>query len=326
MNLLHKKIHHLREILGQKPAITLLYNALKKGKLAHAYLFCGPKGVGKKSTAIAFLYHLFCQINSDEPCGSCLACKKIDRENHPDIYKVSPEIKDIKIDTVRSVERFLRTGPIEGPYKVILFEEAEKLNPEAGNALLKSLEEPPPYALFILLTEHPNQILPTIISRSQIVRFGPLPQGLIKEYLINSLRFEEDYAQSLAELSQGSLKRALDIAESGVLEELNAFIKASLEKNLSHRLKVIEKLAKQDKDRLELFLYLLALWIWSSYLKRKTENFYPQALPEMTYQGDPLKLFSIITQANQALESLLHKELTLLMLSQNLVELNKSSL
>lgn len=320
MNFLPKNKGHLREILGQKNAITLLYNAIKRGKIAHSYIFYGPKGVGKKSTAVAFLYHLFCQINSLDPCGACLSCKKIERENHPDIYKISPEIKDIRIDMVRSVERFLRTGPLEGPYKVILLEEAERLNPEAGNALLKSLEEPPSYAIFILITEHLNQILPTIISRSQVVRFRPLSQKVIREYLTTSLRFEEDFAQTLAELSQGSLKRALDIAESGVLEELNAFIKASLEKNLSQKLKVIEKLAKLDTERLELFLYLLALWIWSSYLKRKTENFYPKALPEVTFQGDPFKFFSIITRVNQALESLLNKELSLLMLSQKLFE------
>lgn len=307
-----------RDILGQHQATTLLSQALKKNKLAHAYLFYGPKGVGKKTTAKAFLFHLFCLLYPDDPCGSCLACKKLEKEIHPDVYRVLPELRDIRIDTIRAVERFLRTGPLEAPYKVILMYEAEKLNPESGNALLKSLEEPPSYALFILITEHLNQILPTIISRCQLVRFNPLSQSLIKDYLMKFLKFDENLAQSLAELAQGSLERAQRIAESGLIEELHSFIQAVTEKSFSQKLRIIERLAKQDKEKLDLFLYLLSLWVWSSYLKGKTEDFYPQAFPDIIYQGDPKEAFNTISRALYALEYFINKELTLLLLSQKL--------
>ncbi|MFN3505751.1 MAG: DNA polymerase III subunit delta' [Caldimicrobium sp.] len=311
-------LRNLKEIIGQKPAITLLTRAIQKKQISHAYLFCGPKGVGKKTTARAFIYHLFCQINPEDPCGKCLSCQKLDKNIHPDVYFIAPELRDIKIENIRAIERFLRTGPLEAPFKVIFMEKAEKLNPEAGNALLKSLEEPPHYGLFLLITEKPYQILPTILSRTQIVRFRPLPIKSIKEYLIKCYQIEETLAQSLAELSQGSLEIALEILDSGLLEELIAFIKASAEKNIFQKLKVIDKLIKLDKNKLELFLNLLALWIWSSYLKRITQDFYPQALPEEIYQGNPYKALSQISQTQSALEYFLNKELTFLILSKRL--------
>ncbi|MFN3406962.1 MAG: DNA polymerase III subunit delta' [Caldimicrobium sp.] len=315
-------LRNLKEIIGQKAAITLLTKAIQKKQIAHAYLFCGPKGVGKKTTAKAFLYHLFCHFSSYDPCGKCLPCQKLNKNIHPDIYYIAPEVRDIRIDSIRAVERFLHTGPLEAPYKVIFIESAEKLNPEAGNALLKSLEEPPPYALFLLITEKPFQILPTILSRTQMVRFNPLPVKTIKEYLMKNFHMEDTLAQSLAELSQGSLEIALEILDSGLLEELNAFIKASSEKDIFQRFKIIEKIIKFDKSKQELFLYLLAFWIWSSYLKKIIHDFYPQALPEIIYQGNPYIALSVISQLQSALDYFLNRELTFFVLSQNLFSKN----
>ncbi|MDM7202984.1 MAG: hypothetical protein P3W84_001970, partial [Thermodesulfobacteriaceae bacterium] len=156
----------------------------------------------------------------------------------------------------------------------------------------------------------------TILSRSQIVRFNPLPHILIKEYLIKFFKFEEGLAESIAELSQGSLERACKIAESGLLEELNAFIKASWDDSISQKFKVIEKLAKLEKEKLEHFLYLISLWIWSSYLKRKTENFYPQALPQEIFMGYPIKTIQILNRFQIAFEHFLNKELILFNLAQ----------
>ncbi|MFN4196511.1 MAG: DNA polymerase III subunit delta' [Caldimicrobium sp.] len=313
-------IRNLKEIIGQKAAITLLTKAIQKKQTAHAYIFCGPKGVGKNTTAQAFIYHLLCLISSEDPCGKCLSCQKLDKNIHPDIFYIAPELRDIKIDSIRAVERFLRTRPLMAPYKVIIIDNAEKLNPEAGNALLKSLEEPPPYALFLLITEKPFQILPTILSRTQMVRFNPLPVKTIKEYLMKNYHMESTLAQSLAELSQGSLEIALEILDSGLLEELNAFIKASAEKDVFQRFKIIEKITKFDKTKQELFLYLLALWVWSSFLKRITQDFYPQALPEIIYQGNPYKALTLISQIQSALDYFLNRELSFFILSQNLFD------
>jgi len=313
-----RTIRDLEEILHQEPAVRLLKAALAKGRLAHSYIFFGPKGVGKETTAKALLYHLFCQISQAHPCGSCLACKKLDKATHPDVVHVFAEKRDIRIDTVREIERFIHYRPLEAPYKVILFHQAEKLNPEAGNALLKSLEEPPPYVIFILLTENITLLLPTIISRSQILKFRPLPASTIKSYLIKYLHYEEGLAETLAELSQGSLGRALEIAEKGLLEELNAFVKALFSPRAETKFKTLEKLARMEKDTYELFLYLLTLWVWRSFLKEKVGEPYPKALPEETFKGEVKRALFEISQAQTALNYFLPAELTFLHLMNRL--------
>ncbi len=303
-------VRNLKEIFNQDPAVNLLKSALLKNRIAHAYLFTGPKGVGKETTAKAFVYHLFCQLSREDPCGSCLACKKLDKDIHPDIVKVYPEKRDIRIDTIREIERFIKFRPLEAPYKIILLHQAEKLNPEAGNALLKSLEEPPPYVIFILLTENITQLLPTIISRSQIVKFRPLPEKTVKEFLMKYAQYDEVVAQTLAELSLGSLGRALEIAEKGLLEELNAFVKAGFSNKVEIKFKTAERLSKMERENYELFFYLLTLWVWKSYLKEKINLPYPKALPEETFKGDPRWALIEISQAKTALDYFLHPELT----------------
>jgi len=303
-------VRNLEEILNQDPAVNLLKSALKKNRIAHAYLFTGPSGVGKKTTAKAFIYHLFCHINNDAPCGECLSCKKLDKEIHPDVIRISPEKRDIRIDTVREIERFIRFRPLEAAYKVIIIQQAEKLNPEAGNALLKSLEEPPSYVIFILITENPTQLLPTILSRSQIVKFRPLSEKTIKDFLIKYAQYDEVMAQTLAELSLGSLGRALEIAEKGLLEELNAFVKAGLSHKAELKFKAAERLSRMERENYELFFFLLTLWVWKSYLKEKLDLPYPKALPEETFKGDPKLAFKEISQAKTALDYFLHPELT----------------
>lgn len=317
-------IRNLSEILGQKQAINLLQGALKRGCLAHSYLFTGPKGVGKETTAKALLYHLFCHLSKESPCGSCLACKKLDRGIHPDLMVIYPEKRDIRIDSIREIERFLRYRPLEAPYRVVLILEADKLNLEAGNALLKSLEEPPLYALFLLLTERASQILPTILSRTQIVRFIPLPREIIKNYLMVWRGFEEAVAETLAELSLGSLGRALEIADSGLLEELNSFVKAATNPKEEVKFKVAEKLARLNKESLDLFLFLLTLWIWKSYLKERINFPFPKALPEESLKGNPHFLIREVAQAKKALEYYLNPELTLYVLMKKIESASKS--
>lgn len=303
-------VRSLRDIFNQEPAVNLLKQALSKNKIAHAYLFTGPKGVGKETTAKALIYHLFCQFSQEDPCGSCLSCKKLDKGIHPDLVKIAPEKRDIRIDTIREIERFIRFRPLEAPYKVILILQAEKLNPEAGNALLKSLEEPPTYVIFILITENITQLLPTIISRSQIVKFRPLPEKTIEEFLVKYAGYEENLAQTLAELSLGSLGRALEIAEKGLLEELHAFVKAGLSQKSELKFKTAERLSRMEKENYELFFYLLTLWVWRTYLKERAEFPYPSALPEETFKGDPKIALWEISQAKTALEYFILPELT----------------
>ncbi|MCS7198761.1 MAG: DNA polymerase III subunit delta' [Caldimicrobium sp.] len=311
-------IRNINEIIGQEPAINLLRSALQKKRLAQCYLFSGPEGVGKETTAKALLYHLFCQISSISPCGTCLACKKLTKGIHPDVMIITPEKRDIRIDSVREGEKFLRYPPLEGQYRVIIILHADRLNPEAGNALLKSLEEPPLFALFILTTENQSQILPTILSRSQIVRFRTLAEKHIKEYLIKYLACDEVVAKSIAEVSLGSLGKAVEIFKGGLLEELNRFVKVTLSKREDLKLMTIEKLAKQERSYLELLLYLLGLWYWRSYLHLKIEYPYPKALPEEKFKGNPFESLSNLALVKKALENFVNPELALYILTKNI--------
>ena len=304
------KVKNLNKILKQEPAINLLTQALRKKRLSHAYLFTGPKGVGKETTAWAFLFHLFCEKDKENPCGECRACKKIEKEIHPDIYILFPEKREITIGQIREVIDFLKYRALEAEYKVILVKEAEKMNPEAGNALLKSLEEPPFYAIFILLTENFSKLLPTIVSRSQIVRFRTIPKGVIKEFLKKNFLFEEEVADTLAEVSFGSIGKAITIAEKGILEELNSFVKAGFSKSPLKKFKVAERLSFLPLQELDDFFYLLTLWVWRSYLKRKVDYPYPRAFPEELFEGDPYSAIKTIYKVKNALDSYVNPELS----------------
>ncbi len=305
------KVKNLREILKQEPAVNLLTLALKKDRLSHAYLFTGPRGVGKETTAWAFLFHLFCEKNKDNPCGECRVCKKLEKEIHPDIQIVYPEKREITIKQIREVINFLKYRPLEARYKVILIRDADKLNPEAGNAMLKSLEEPPTYAIFILITENFSRLLPTIISRSQIVRFRSLPKGIITEFLKKRFLFEEKIAETLAEISFGSIGKAITIAEKGMLEELNSFVKAGFSRTPLKRFKVAERLSTLPPQELDEFFYLLNIWVWRSYLKKKVDYPYPQAFPEELFEGDPYLALRTIYEVKTGLESYTNPEISL---------------
>lgn len=307
-----KRVRSLSQILCQESAVNLLRLALKKGTLSHSYIFCGPEGVGKETTARALIYHLYCHFSQEEPCGSCLACKKLDKGIHPDIKVLEPAKRDIRIDSVREIENFLRYRPLEAPYKVILILEAEKLNPQAGNALLKSLEEPPLYAIFILITERIDQLLPTIVSRSQIVRFRPLKKEVIKEYLRKFYQYEDSLAETLSSLSMGSLGKAITIAETGLLEDLNSLIQAGLSESKTLRFKVAEKLSRRPREELELLLNLLSLWVWRSYASSKADlplSF--DALQDVAFHGNPHQMLSFLGKARQALNYFVNPELLL---------------
>lgn len=305
------KVKNLKEILKQEQAVNLLFSALEKNRLSHTYLFTGPKGVGKETTAWAFLFHLFCEKDRKNPCGECRECKKIEKEIHPDVWIIFPEKREITIGQVREIINFLRYRPLEGEYKVVLIKPAEKMNLEAGNAILKSLEEPPPYVIFILITENLSQLLPTIVSRSQIVRFNPLPKEVIKEFLKKNFAFEKGIAETLAEVSMGSIGKALAIAEKGILEELNSFVKAGFSNSPLKKFKIAERLSNFSPEELEDFFYLLSLWVWRSYLKQKIDYPYPQAFPEELFKGIPYLGIRKIFEVKNALEFYANQELSL---------------
>ncbi len=202
----------------------ILRQALKNGRLAHAYLFEGPEGVGKKLMALALARALFC--DSGNGCGECAACRKVDHLNHPDLHILSAEGTQIKIDQVREIQRDLSLRPMEGTIKVCLIDGAEGLNPAAANALLKTLEEPRPGTLIILLSAKPETLLDTIRSRCQRLKFNRLSRVRLAEILEHRLGLEEAEAQVMAALADGSFKKAFGNNQDFYLKERKERLKA----------------------------------------------------------------------------------------------------
>ncbi len=210
------------EVIGQEPALRVLQRSLREGRIAHAYLFVGPEGVGKKLVARLLAQAMSCEKNDFDACGKCSPCQRIETFSHPDVTWVKPGglSRRIGIDDIRNLRHWIsRKAHHVGRRKIFVLTEAERMTAEAGNALLKTLEEPPADSLLILLSSHPASLFPTIISRCQTIRFSPLPRKDIKDYLVSKLKLPADEAQLLSQLSEGRLGKALSLREKSAGEE-----------------------------------------------------------------------------------------------------------
>jgi DNA polymerase-3 subunit delta' len=205
-----------KDILGHQRPITLLQRAIRNEKVVNSYLFLGNEGIGKKFVALQFAKALNCLEGGTErgdACDHCVSCRKIDHALHPDILLIEPEGQNIKVDQVRQMQRELAYKPYEGKYRVCILTAADRMAPHIPNTLLKTLEEPPLHTVIILLANNSKFILPTILSRCQLIRFNPLPIPLVSKWLMEGKGFNETEAHLLASLSEGSPGKALEIQE-----------------------------------------------------------------------------------------------------------------
>ncbi len=223
-----------KRVLGQEQPKKILQNALQNNSVSHAYLFYGQESVGKKLTAIEFAKALNCETSGPkDSCDACASCRKIEQRIHPDFFllepvKSSPTGREaaIKIELIRDLQKKLAYLPYEGKTKVAIIDGAEAMNPQAANTLLKTLEEPPSATVLILITSNPFQLLPTLVSRCQGVKFHPLSPPEIKQILQQKMTEEtESFPASELELralrSMGRVSRALeeDIGSANVYRE-----------------------------------------------------------------------------------------------------------
>lgn len=261
------------EVIGQDLAISVLQRSIALDRVAHAYLFSGIEGCGKKKTALAMIQAVFC--GKEEACGVCSSCRKVASGQHPDLHILEPDGAFIKIDQVRELQKELSYRPFEAPKKACIINGAEKLNLSSGNALLKTLEEPPGNALMILVTAERQAVLQTILSRCQTLNFQPLPAELIEERLVRD-QFPAQAARVAASLSGGSLSRAFEIAGDGVLEGRVTFLERVLALNLRDIAPLFASAEEfaADKERLPGFLELLLSFLRDVLIYRST----PEAL------------------------------------------------
>ncbi len=191
-------------------------NAIRAGRLHHAFLFCGPRGVGKQAFAFAVVKALCCTSATVDFCGACRSCRLVDSGNHADVWSLAraENKRDIPIDDVREMIRRLAVAPIEGAVRALVIEEAERLNHYAQNCLLKTLEEPPAGTHIFLLSANPSGLTDTIRSRSQRIHFAPLAPDKLAQILAERYNMECGAARSLARLAGGSLGLALEYAQA----------------------------------------------------------------------------------------------------------------
>ena len=208
------------EVAGQKAIVRTLENALKQNKMAHAYLFSGPRGTGKTSMAKLFAKALNCEEGIGHQCNKCTNCLGVNEGSHPDVYEIDAASNN-GVDDVRQLIENINYAPIRGRYKVYIIDEVHMMTPSAFNALLKTLEEPPRNVIFILATTEPHKVLPTILSRCQRYNFSKVSDSDISERLKTvlvkeNIVYEEEALSLLVSLADGGVRDALSMLDQVV--------------------------------------------------------------------------------------------------------------
>ena len=215
------------EVAGQQPIVKTLENALKTNKIAHAYLFCGPRGTGKTTMARLLAKALNCSEGMGHQCNHCSNCLEIDEGIHPDVIEIDAASNN-GIDQVRDLIEKVNYLPIKGKYKVYIIDEVHNMSDNAFNALLKTLEEPPSHVIFVLATTEPHNILPTIVSRCQRYDFTKVAEEDIYAKLCEILEkenvtYEKEAVKAITTLADGGLRDALSM-----LDQILAYSNQSL--------------------------------------------------------------------------------------------------
>ncbi|MFP3974952.1 MAG: DNA polymerase III subunit delta' [Chloroflexota bacterium] len=269
-------------VIGQDKAVNSLKRSLEAGRLFHAYLFVGAEHVGKMTLAITLAQALNC-ASTEAPCGECHICRRIASGNHPDLQIIrtgatngSQQHKEISIEQVREVQHMVSLRPYEGNYRVIITQDAEYMSEGAANCFLKTLEEPPPFTLFILLTSDASGLLPTIISRCQRIDLERMPFHIARQALTTEKGLSPERAELLARLSGGCIGWAISAADdenivddrSQVMERLISVARW----DISERFAFASELAGEFSNDRASVRTKLALWLtwWRDLLLAKS--------------------------------------------------------
>ncbi|PLX46663.1 MAG: DNA polymerase III subunit delta' [Desulfobulbaceae bacterium] len=253
-------------LLGHDKPKALLREAVAKNKMGHAYLFRGPDGVGKKRTALTLAAYINCKSPLDgDSCGRCTTCRKYFSGNHPDLILVEPDGAAIKIGQIRELKHQLTFPPLEAKVRVIVLEDIHTMRREAANSLLKTLEEPAPGNLLILTADLAGDVLPTILSRCQIISFGSLDHKDMAQVLMQENDMEESLAFTLAAVAEGSLGRAKLLWQEGLLSLRQEVVEGLLlgQQNPAETIAQVFRLSEKGaalKENTSELLALIRLW------------------------------------------------------------------
>jgi len=248
------------QVVGHKWAVDLLKRALASERVAHAYLLTGPPQIGKRSLALNFAQALNC-LDQEKPCGQCLACSKIAHGSHPDVQVIQGEGRTIKIDQMRTLRHEAALFPLEGRWKVYIIRQMEQATAEAANCLLKTLEEPPSHVILMLTASEAEALLPTIVSRCQVLNLRPLATETVQRSLQERWGVDAKRAQLLARLSGGRLGWAVAASQDdAILDQREKHLDEMMELMGQGR---VERMgyARQFSHNPEAVRELLHLWL-----------------------------------------------------------------
>ena len=254
-----------KDVVGHRDIIQYIKDAVGQKKVSHAYILNGQRGSGKKMLAKLFAMTLQCESGETEPCGECRSCVQANNGNQPDIITVKHEKPaSISVDDVRTqINGDIMIKPYSSPYKVYIVPEADLMTVQAQNAILKTIEEPPEYAIILLLTENADSLLPTIRSRCVMLKLRNIKDKLVKKYLMEQMQVPDYQADLCAAFAQGNIGRAIMLAKSEHFNEIKEdaiqLMKYIDEMEISEIVAAIKEI---NKYKLEAADYLDIMTIW----------------------------------------------------------------
>jgi len=266
-------------IIGHQKQWEFLKKCAESGKLSHAYLFLGQEKLGKKTLALEFIKLLNCENPGLSPCQTCRSCQDIQKRQHPDLTMVEPEKKAIQISQIRDLSWKLSLRPYSASFKAAIIDQAHSMNQEAQSCFLKTLEEPKGKALLILITEYPEMLFPTILSRVQKIKFYPVKKTEVEEYL-KSQAISEKESEQIGELCLGKPGLAVDFVklpqkleiQKQKIEELTFLTSSDLASRFQYA-KEITRQSQNLKETLDIWLKHFRGILLSKIHGKEDENF-----------------------------------------------------
>lgn len=266
-----------QDIVGHKQVIAHLQSAIENNHVSHAYIIYGEHGAGKSLLAETFAMTLQCEKGGKEPCGECRSCKQAVTRNQPDIIHVQHEKPGtISVDDIRQqVNGDIEIKPYSSKYKIYIIDEAEKMNQQAQNALLKTIEEPPEYALILLLVSNISAMLPTILSRCVTLKLGTVEDSLIRDYLMENLGVPDYTANICVAFAGGYLGKAVALASNddfnNMKRDILSLLKSITQLELSDLVQRVKAL-QEYKLRMDDFFDIMIMWFRDVLLYKATND------------------------------------------------------
>lgn len=312
-------------IYGHFKQIGMLQKAMAQQRVGHSYVFSGLAAIGKKTLALAFTQALNCEnaVLQNDSCGECSSCRKMIHGNHPDIHVLETQAQFIRIDAIRNIQEQMTFKPLEGRKRVFLIDDADKMNEQAANALLKTLEEPSADNILMLVTARPYWMPQTILSRCRHVRINPLAAETVARFLIEQKQMEPSKALLLASLSGGSIGQALELNSEDMItfrSELRRLLIAANRRDPMSLLTLASFLG-QDKKEVRQGLKILNTYFRDALVYKETAQasmiINADDLPAIAslagrLEGEQiLQNIALVEKSNETIEMNVNKSLTL---------------